>query len=97
MWLTNPIIVQHDAWSAKDNKIVSKYRMVQDLRKVNEKLVKMSYPLIAPREFIAKVSRGYNVFSVQDLKGFFHQIPVCADSRPLTTFCVQTNNQYRCL
>ena len=41
MWLTNPIIVQHDAWSAKDNKIVSKYRMVQDLRKVNEKLVKM--------------------------------------------------------
>ena len=65
------MIFKHDAWSANDNKIVSKLRMVQDLRKVNEKLVKMSYPLIALREFLAKVSRGYNVFSVQDLKVFF--------------------------
>ena len=67
-------------------KMDGSYRLVQDLRKVNE-IVKKRYPVVPnPYTLMSKIPHGHRWFSVIDLKDAFGACPLDPESRDLFTF-----------
>lgn len=83
----------HSPWSAPvwlvpkkmDASGESKWRMVVDFRKLNEKTVKDKYPMPAINDVLDKIGRA-KYFSALDLASGYHQIEMARKDRPKTAF-----------
>lgn len=69
----------------KDASGKTKWRMVIDFRKLNEKTAQDSYPLPVIEDILDDLGKA-SVFSAFDLSAGFHQIPVEQKSRKYTAF-----------
>ena len=60
-------------------------RVCGDYRQVNQAIKRERHPILTLDELFEEMS-GSKVFSKVDLRAGYHQIPVAAESRPITTF-----------
>ncbi|CAM5123117.1 unnamed protein product [Natator depressus] len=71
------------------------YRLVQNLRAVNER-VKTLHPLVPnPYTLLASIGGQYNHFSVLDLKDAFFAIPVAPSSQEIFSFEWENQNKVK--
>ena len=66
-------------------KLNNRVRICVDLTKLNESVCRERHPLPAVEQTLAQIA-GARVFSKLDANSGFWQIPLSADSAPLTTF-----------
>ena len=69
------------------------YRLVSDLRLLNQKIKDDRYPHSFATDAIDQLA-GCTIFSTLDLLSSFHQIPLAPESRPYTAFTAN-NNHYQ--
>ena len=66
------------------------HRRCIDYRKLNNSLVKDSYPLPRIEDIFATFGKS-NFFSILDLKSGYHQISIAPEDREKTAFCTRTS------
>ena len=62
------------------------YRITQNMAPVNDIVENDEYPIPGVEDALAAIPAGAAVFSVIDLKGGFHQVPLAEQSQALTGF-----------
>ena len=73
------------------------HRICIDYRKLNNYLVKDSYPLPGIEEFFATLGKS-TFFSVLDLKSGYQQISIASEDREKTSFCKRTSLfEFKCM
>lgn len=78
----SPLLLVPKKTECKNEK---KFRMVIDYRKLNSVTISQSYPIPLVDEIIDQM-RGAKIFTVLDLHGAFHQIPLSEKCKQYTAF-----------
>ena len=81
----SPLLLVRKASATPDKPLVEQYRVVHDYRRLNENIVKDSYPMHNLYELLDAVAQA-KVWSVIDLSSGFWNQSLDPDSRPYTAF-----------
>ena len=85
--------MQHSYFGYKE--INGKWRLVQDLRIINEAVVPLHPVVPHPYTLLSEIPERAKYFSVIDLKDAFHSVPLVEESQFLLAFeyCTQPASQ----
>lgn len=62
------------------------WRLVEDYRKVNQKIKPIPYPIPTPMNLIERIGPGKKFYVLLDMASGYHNVPLATSSRKLTAF-----------